>query len=59
MANPKPLIAYIEKLNAYERRIALEVVKRLEECGYEVPTVKYMKDRLVERAARRGVRGSN
>ena len=49
MPNPKPLVAYIETLNTHERQIALEVVKRLEECGYDGPTVKYVKDRLVER----------
>ena len=46
MSNPKPLIAYIETLNAYERQIALEVVKRLAECGYDVPSPKYVSERL-------------
>ena len=53
MANPKPLVAYIETLNVYERQIALEVVKRLAECGYDVPSPEYVSDRLVERSVGR------
>ena len=59
MPNPKPLVAYIETLNAYERQIALEVVKRLEECGYAIPTAKYVKDRLVERKQSQNKGGRN